>query len=466
MLAPTTTRPVKAAIDTVVAELLSSFGNRVSTSLAVREQHANTTTWIAPEPADAVVYAQSEEDVQRVVKLCARHKVPVIPFGTGTSFEGSVNAPMGGICIDLKDMNRVLAVHPEDFDCVVQPGITRKSLNDQLRDQGLFFPVDPGADAALGGMASTRASGTTAVRYGTMKDNVIALRVVLPNGEVMKTSRRAKKSAAGYDLTRLIVGAEGTLGVITELTLKLHGIPEAVSAGVCTFPSIHSACSAAISAIQSGIPLARVELVDEMQVRVCNSYAKLSMPERPMLFVEFNGTQAGVTEQSERFGEIVRECGSEGFQWSKDPEDRSRLWKLRHEVFWALTAYRPGARVVVTDVCVPISRLADCVTQTKRDAETHGIPVPVVGHVGDGNFHATLFVMMDDQSEVNRAKAFTMRLAERAIAMGGTCTGEHGVGQGKKMFMEPEHGAAAVGAMQAIKRALDPHNIMNPGKIV
>ncbi len=455
-----------SAIAPAIAELTSTFGNRVVTSRAVREQHANTTTWVAGEAPDAVLYPQSAEDVQQAVRICARHRVPVIPFGTGTSFEGHVNAPFGGICLDMKDMNRIVNVHTQDFDCVVEPGVTRKQLNDYLRDQGLFFPVDPGADASLGGMASTRASGTTAVRYGTMKDNVLALKVVRPDGDLMVTSRRARKSSAGYDLTRLIVGAEGTLGVITELTLKLHGIPEAIASAVCRFPSIEAACETAITAIQAGIPLARVELLDEMQVRVCNAHSKLDLPEAPMLFLEFHGTDTGVAEQSERFGEIARECGGGDFAWSVNPEDRTRLWQARHDIFWALRSYRAGAKVVVTDVCVPISRLAECVTATKRDAEAIGVVAPIVGHVGDGNFHASVMVMMEDAAEVAAAKTFIDRVAERALAMEGTCTGEHGIGEGKKHLLEPEHGAVAVDAMRAIKRALDPDNIMNPGKIL
>ena len=455
-----------AGIAGAIAELEAAFGNRVVTSQAVREQHANTTTWVAGEPPDAVVYPQSADDVQQVVRICARHRAPVIAFGTGTSFEGHVNAPYGGVSIDLKDMNRIIAIHPQDFDCVVEPGVTRKQLNDYLRDQGLFFPVDPGADASLGGMCSTRASGTTAVRYGTMKDNVLALKVVRPDGELMTTSRRARKSSAGYDLTRLMVGAEGTLGIITELTLKLHGLPEATASAVCRFPSIQAACDAAITAIQTGIPIARVELLDEIQVKVCNTYSKLGLPEEPTLFLEFHGTQASVTEQSERFGDIAREYGAGSFEWSARPEDRTRLWQARHDIFWALRGYRAGAKVVVTDVCVPISRLAECVTETKRDAETSGIIAPIVGHVGDGNFHASVMVMMEDPEEVAAAKAFVDRVAERALAMEGTCTGEHGIGEGKKHLLEPEHGAAAIDVMRAIKRALDPDNIMNPGKIV
>jgi D-lactate dehydrogenase (cytochrome) len=455
-----------AGIAGAIAELEAAFGNRVVTSQAVREQHANTTTWVAGEPPDAVVYPQSADDVQQIVRICARHRAPVIAFGTGTSFEGHVNAPYGGVSIDLKDMNRIIAIHPQDFDCVVEPGVTRKQLNDYLRDQGLFFPVDPGADASLGGMCSTRASGTTAVRYGTMKDNVLALKVVRPDGELMTTSRRARKSSAGYDLTRLMVGAEGTLGIITELTLKLHGLPEATASAVCRFPSIQAACDAAITAIQTGIPIARVELLDEIQVEVCNTYSKLGLPEEPMLFLEFHGTQASVAEQSERFGDIAREYGAGSFEWSAQPEDRTRLWQARHDIFWALRGYRAGAKVVVTDVCVPISRLAECVTETKRDAETSGIIAPIVGHVGDGNFHASVMVMMEDPEEVAAAKAFVDRVAERALAMEGTCTGEHGIGEGKKHLLEPEHGAAAIDVMRAIKRALDPDNIMNPGKIV
>ena len=456
----------RCAISAAIADLAAAFGNRLVTSMAVRQQHGHTTTWVANEPPDAVVFPQSGEEVQAAVRICARHRVPIIPFGTGTSFEGHVNAPFGGICLDMKDMNRVLAVHAEDFDCVIEPGLTRKALNDHLRDKGLFFPVDPGADASLGGMASTRASGTTAVRYGTMKDNVLSLKVVLPDGEVVHTARRAKKSSAGYDLTRLFVGAEGTFGVITELTLKLHGLPEDVAAGVCRFPSIQACCDAAITAIQAGIPVARVEFLDEAMVRVVNADSKLGMPEQPMLFLEFHGSAASVAEQSERFGEIARDHGGSDFEWSARPEDRTRLWQARHHVFWACKSYRAGAGVAVSDVCVPISRLAECVMETKRDIERSGIVAPIVGHVGDGNFHACPLVMMDHPQEVADAGAFMERLAERALAMEGTCTGEHGIGQGKKHFMEPEFGAAGVALMRSLKNAVDPDGIMNPGKIV
>jgi D-lactate dehydrogenase (cytochrome) len=454
------------AVQAAVAALAAKFGNRLVTSQAVREQHGNTTTWIPNEPPDAVVFAQTTQDVQDIVRLCAAHKVPVIPFGTGTSLEGQVNAPGGGVSIDFRDMNRVLAVHAEDLDCVIEPGITRKQLNEHLRDQGLFFPLDPGADASLGGMAATRCSGTNAVRYGTMKDNVLALKVVLPSGELMSTARRAKKSSAGYDLTRLIVGAEGTLGVITELTLKLSGIPEAIAGGVCPFPSVEAACNATIATIQSGIPVARIELLDELQVKATNLYSKLTLPEVPVLFVEFHGSPAGVAEQSERFGEIAKDLGGGPFEWATKPEDRTRLWQARHDAYWAGRSLRPGAQAFATDVCVPISRLADCVTETQRDITELGLVAPILGHVGDGNFHLSLMVDMDDAAELKAAKELCERLVERALAMDGTCTGEHGVGQGKMKYLLAEHGAAALGTMAAIKRAIDPQDIMNPGKIV
>jgi D-lactate dehydrogenase (cytochrome) len=454
------------AIKSVVAALAAKFGNRLVTSQAVREQHANTTTWIANEPPDAVVFPQAAGDVQDVVRICAAHRMPVIPFGTGTSLEGHINAPHGGVSIDFRDMNRVLAVNAQDLDCVIEPGITRKQLNEHLRDQGLFFPLDPGADASLGGMAATRCSGTNAVRYGTMKDNVLALKVVLANGELMTTARRAKKSSAGYDLTRLLVGSEGTLGVITELTLKLTGIPEAIAAGLCPFPSVEAACNAAIATIQSGIPVARIELLDELQVKATNLYSRLTLPEVPMLFVEFHGSPAAVAEQSERFGEIARDLAGGPFEWATKPEDRTRLWQARHDAYWAGRGLRPGAQAVATDVCVPISRLAECVTQTQREIAAHGLVAPILGHVGDGNFHLTLLVDMADPAEVKAAKILCERLVERALAMDGTCTGEHGVGQGKMKYLAGELGGPALAAMAAVKRALDPNNIMNPGKIV
>jgi D-lactate dehydrogenase (cytochrome) len=454
------------AIDGAIGALTAAFGNRVVTSRAVREQHGHTTTWIANEPPDAVVFPQCTEDVQQIVRICAAHGVPVIPFGVGTSLEGQVNAPRGGISIDVRDMNRVLAVHAEDLDCVVQPGVTRKQLNEYLRDQGLFFPLDPGADASLGGMAATRASGTNAVRYGTMKDCVLALKAVLANGEVLSTGGRAKKSSAGYDLARLFIGSEGTLGVITELTLKLHGIPEAIASGICPFPSVEAACNAVIMTIQTGIPVARIELLDEVQVKAANAYSKLSLPEVPMLFVEFHGTEAGVAEQSERFGEIAAEFAGGPFQWATRPEDRTRLWQARHDAYWAACALRPGAKVFVSDVCVPISRLAECIVATQADIAESRLISPIVGHVGDGNFHMCLLIDMDDAGEVARAEALLGRLVERALAMDGTCTGEHGVGQGKMKYLNRELGSTAVDAMRTLKQAFDPQGIMNPGKIV
>jgi D-lactate dehydrogenase (cytochrome) len=454
------------SIETAVRELTARFGNRVVTSRAVREQHANTVTWIENQPPDAVVFPQSTEEVQDIVRICAKHRVPIIPFGTGTSLEGHVNAPFGGVSIDVRDMNKVLAVHAEDLDCVVQPGITRKALNEYLRDQGVFFPIDPGADASLGGMAATRCSGTNAVRYGTMKDNVLSLKVVMPDGELMTTARRAKKSSAGYDLTRLIIGSEGTLGVITELTLKLSGIPEAISGGICPFPSVEACCNAAILTIQSGIPIARIELLDALQVRAVNLYSKLTLRETPMLFLEFHGTEAGVAEQSERFGEIAKELGGGPFEWTTRPEERTKLWEARHNAAFSTFTLRPGSSMIPTDICVPISRLAECVTETQRDIADSNLIAPIVGHVGDGNFHLTLLIDRDDPAEVANAKAFGERLIARALAMDGTCTGEHGVGQGKMKYLLSEHGPAALAAMRSIKQAFDPLDIMNPGKIV
>ena len=464
--AETAARRDPKSIDKVVRALAARFGNRLVTSQAVREQHGNTITWIENQPPDAVVYPQSTADVQDIVRICGAERVPVIPFGTGTSLEGHVNAPYGGVSIDVRDMNRVLAVHVEDLDCVIEPGITRKALNEHLRDQGVFFPIDPGADASLGGMAATRASGTNAVRYGTMKDNVLALKAVLATGEVIKTAQRAKKSSAGYDLTRLFVGSEGTLGVITEITLRLHGIPEAIAGGVCPFPTVEAACNATIVTIQSGIPVARIELLDALQVKACNAYSKLSLPERPLLFVEFHGSERSVSEQSELFGEIARDHGGGPFDWAVKPEDRTRLWQARHDAYWAARGLRPGASAVATDVCVPISRLADCVTATQEDIAESRLVAPILGHVGDGNFHLSLLVDLDDPDEVRRAEGLCERLVERAIAMEGTCTGEHGVGQGKMKYLLAEHGAGALAAMRAIKQAFDPDGIMNPGKIV
>jgi D-lactate dehydrogenase (cytochrome) len=454
------------AVAATIGALAAAFGNRLVTSLATRQQHGNTTTWLASEPPDAVVFPQTADEVRQIVSLCATNGVPVIPFGVGTSLEGHVNAPFGGVSIDFRDMNRVLAVHAEDLDCVVEPGVTRKQLNEYLRDQGLFFPIDPGADASIGGMTATRASGTNAVRYGTMKDNVLALKAVLANGEVITTARRAKKSAAGYDLTRLFVGSEGTLGVITEITLRLQGIPEAIAGGVCPFPSVEAACNATILTIQSGIPVARIELLDEMQVKACNAYSKLTLQEKPMLFLEFHGSQAGVAEQSERFGDIASELGGGPFEWTTKAEERSRLWQARHDAYWAVRGLRPGSQAIASDVCVPISRLAECVAATQSDVADSGLIAPILGHVGDGNFHLSLLVDIENPDEVARAETLLERLVERAMTMEGTCTGEHGVGQGKMKYLPAEYGEGALWAMRAVKDALDPRDIMNPGKIV
>src|SRR6201989_491995 len=454
------------SIDAAVRELTARCGNRVVTSMAVREQHGNTVTWILNQPPDAVVFPQSTEDVQAIVRICAERRVPVIAFGTGTSLEGHVNAPFGGVSIDVRDMNQVLAVHAEDLDCVVQPGITRKALNEHLRDQGVFFPIDPGADASLGGMAATRCSGTNAGRYGTMEDNVLALKVVRADGEIITTGTRAKKSSAGYDLTHLFIGAEGTLGIISELTIKLRGIPETIAAAACSFQSVQGACQATILAIQTGIPVARIELLNAAQVRACNAYSKLSLPETPLLLLEFHGSEIEVAEQSKNFGEIARECGGGDFNWTTRPEERTKLWEARHDAYWSVKALRPGSGVVATDVCVPISRLADCVTETEEDLKRLNLLSPIVGHVGDGNFHCSLVCDVDNKEEMARGEDFMHRLVERAQAMGGTCTGEHGIGQGKQKYLKAGLGPEAIDAMRALKQALDPQNIFNPGKIL
>ena len=459
-------RPEPQALASALEKLTARFGNRLVTSQAVREQHAHTTTWLPSQPPDGVVMARETPDIQDTVRICAQHGVPVIAFGTGTSLEGHINAPAGGITIDLRDMNRVLAVHAEDLDCVIEPGVTRKALNEHLRDQGLFFPIDPGADASLGGMASTRASGTNAVRYGTMRDNVLALKVVRGDGEIIKTGTRAKKSSAGYDLTHLFVGAEGTLGIICELTMKLRGIPETIAAAACSFETLRGACQAVILAIQTGIPMARIELLNAEQVKACNAYSKLTLPETPLLLLEFHGSATEVGEQSKNFGEIAGECGGGEFTWTTRPEDRTKLWQARHDAYWAVKALRPGAGVVATDVCVPISRLADCVGETEADLKRLRLVSPIVGHVGDGNFHCSVACDVDDGDEMARGEEFMHRLVERAQAMDGTCTGEHGVGQGKQKYLKAELGSEALEAMRAIKRALDPQNIFNPGKIV
>lgn len=455
----------EAGIAVALGVLRQRFGEQLQTSQALREQHAHTTTYLPPQLPDAVLFAQSQDDVQEAVRICASHKTPIVAFGTGTSLEGHVNAPAGGLCIDLSRMNRIIAVNAEDLDVTVEPGVTREELNAHLRDMGLFFPIDPGANASLGGMAATRASGTNAVRYGTMRDNVISLTAVMPNGDVVRTGGRARKSSSGYDLTRLLVGSEGTLGVITELTLRLQGIPEAMSAAICSFPDVGAACNATIMAMQAGLPMARIELLDAASVSAINAYSRTEFPESPLLLLEFHGSAAGVAEQAEMFGAIAEDCGGSGFEWVSRAEDRNRLWKARHDAYWALRAARPGTKALSTDVCVPISRLAECVLETERDIAEAGLYGPILGHVGDGNFHAALSFRPEDPDELARAEGVVERLALRALAMEGTCTGEHGVGQGKRRFVRKEHGAGA-DVMIAIKNAIDPDNIMNPGKML
>ncbi|OHZ36039.1 FAD-binding oxidoreductase [Agrobacterium vitis] len=449
----------------LVLDLLKqSFGERFQTGQSFREQHAHTTTYLPAQLPDGVVFVESAEDVKTVVRICAQHKVPMVPFGVGSSLEGQVNAAHGGISIDFTRMDKVIEVNAEDLDCTVQPGVTREALNTYLRDTGLFFPIDPGANASIGGMASTRASGTNAVRYGTMKDNVMALTVVTANGEEIRTAHRARKSSAGYDLTRLFVGAEGTLGVITSITLKLQGIPEKIGGGVCAFADVKSACDAVIMTIQMGIPVARIELLDAMQVRACNAYSNLSLPERPTLFLEFHGTEQTVALQAEQFAAIAEEYGAEDLRFTSDPQERAQLWKARHNAYWAGRALAPELAGLSTDVCVPISRLAECVAETQADIAETGLLAPIVGHVGDGNFHLLILFDDKDAENVDKVEAFMARLNERALAMDGTCTGEHGVGQGKMSYLEAELGGA-LDVMRQVKRGLDPDNLFNPGKI-
>ncbi|MDB4851908.1 FAD-binding protein [Alphaproteobacteria bacterium] len=454
----------RSSVVTAIDILKQRFGDQLSTVRSVRQHHSHTTTQIKSQLPDAVLFAKSTADVAAAVAVCREHHCPIIPFGVGSSLEGHVNAPKGGLSIDLNAMDKVLAVHATDLDAVVQPGVTREALNNYLRDTGLFFPIDPGANASLGGMSATRASGTNAVRYGTMKDNILALEAVMADGTVIRTGSRAKKSSAGYDLTRLLIGSEGTLGLITELTVKLHGIPEMIAGGICSFPSIEAACNAVITTIQYGIPVARIELLDAVQVRACNLYSGLDLPEETLLLLEFHGTENSVREQSEIFGEIAAEHTPHPFKWTTDPDERTQLWKARHDAFWAALALLPGGVGISTDVCVPISRLAECVEDTRRDIEASGIISPIVGHVGDGNFHTLPIAMPDDDATWARIKAFSERLSERAIAMGGTCTGEHGIGQGKIDYLRQEMGPA-VDVMMAVKQALDPHDILNPGKL-
>jgi len=453
------------SIDAAIEELKSRFGEHVSQTAAVRERFGKDESFHQSVPPDAVVTAHSTEDVSEIVKICASHKVPVIPYGTGTSLEGHVAALHGGISINLQEMNQIIEVHDDDLDVVVQPGVTRKQLNRHLHDRGLFFPIDPGADASLGGMTACRASGTNAVRYGTMRENVLALTVVLADGRVIKTSRRARKSAAGYDLTRLFVGSEGTLGVITEITLRLYGIPESIGSAVCTFPDLDSAVSTVISTIQFGVPIARIELIDEVQIDAINRYSKTDLAIAPTLFLEFHGTERGVEEQSQIVQELAAETGGSDFKWTTNTEERNRLWQARHDAAYACKALMPNGEIWATDVCVPISQLAECIRETQRDIRESKLIAPIVGHVGDGNFHLVLLVDKENPEETARAQALHERMVMRALAMGGTCTGEHGIGYGKLDFLIAEHGEA-VSVMRSIKQALDPDNIMNPGKIL
>jgi len=448
----------------VLSALRARLGDRATDAEAVRAAHGRSESYHAPHLPDAVVFPENTAEVVEIVTICAAARVPLIGFGAGTSLEGNAMPLHGGVCVDFTRMNAVLAVNADDMDCRVQPGITRKALNAHLRDTGLFFPIDPGADASIGGMASTRASGTMAVRYGTMRDNVLALEVVLADGRAIRTASRARKSAAGYDLTRLFVGAEGTLGLITEIALRLHPVPEAISAAVCPFGSFAGAVATAIAVIQAGIPVARLELLDEVMIRGVNAYARLGAAEQPTLFLEFHGSARSVAEQARATEEIARDNGALGFQWTSNAEERTRLWSARDNTLYAGTGLRPGSKALITDVCVPISRLAECLDETKRDIAQSGLIAPIVGHVGDGNFHTLILIDPDEPSELARAKALHERMVLRALASEGTCTGEHGIGFGKIEFLAREHGVA-VGVMESIKRALDPNNLMNPGKL-
>ena len=455
-------REVPAAM---IDALKARFGERCSTALAVREQHGRDESPFDVRPPDAVVFCESTEEVAAAVALADRYAVPVIPFGVGSSLEGHLLAVQGGISIDVSRMNRVLQVNPEDLTVMLEPGVTREQLNREIRDTGLFFPIDPGANASLGGMAATRASGTNAVRYGTMRENVLGLTVVTASGEVIRTGTRAKKSSAGYDLTRLMVGSEGTLGVITEITLKLYPIPEAISAAVVVFDRIESAVNTTIQMIQLGLPIARCELLDVNAVRAVNRHDKLALREGPMLLMEFHGSEAGVKEQAEMAQQIARENGGEDFQWATTPEERTRLWTARHRAYFAGLQMKPGCRTVTTDTCVPISRLTECISQAVADAEAAGLQYYIVGHVGDGNFHIAYLIDPAQPQERETAERLNDQLVHRALAMEGTCTGEHGIGLHKQGFLVDEAGSGAVEMMRTLKRALDPKNILNPGKI-
>jgi len=452
--------------DAAIAEVKSLLGERLSQGQSVRETHSHDEAYTTPVLPDAVAYPQTTEEVAEIVKICARHKCPLVPYGVGSSLEGHVVPVQGGITLNMMQMNRVLDIHTEDLDAVVQPGVTRTELNAALRDTGLMFTVDPGADATMGGMAATRASGTNTVRYGTMRENVLALEVVTADGSIIRTGSRAKKSSAGYDLTHLFIGSEGTLGIITELTVRLVGQPESISAATCAFDQIDNAVQSVIAAIQVGLPMARIELIDEVQIRALNAYNdSFDMPEKPHLFLEFHGSPAGVAEQVELFKDIAEDLGASDFQWAQRTEDRSRLWAARHSAYFAARALRKDAVGIVTDCCVPISALAACIQQAKSKISDLALLAPVVGHVGDGNFHLQILVDPNDADEVARAKQVAADLNHLALSHGGTVTGEHGVGVGKMPYMQAEHGAA-LGVMATLKRAIDPDNILNPGKIV
>ncbi|MBX3498912.1 MAG: FAD-binding protein [Alphaproteobacteria bacterium] len=451
-------------VDATIAELKALVGDRLSTAHAVREQHGKDISYHEAPLPDAVVFAESAEEVQKIVQICARHGTPVIAYGTGTSLEGHISAPNGGISLDVSRMNKVLQVNEADLDVVVQPGVTRKQLNEYIRATGLFFPIDPGADASIGGMASTRASGTNAVRYGTMRENVLAMQVVTADGRLMRLGRRSRKSSAGYDMVKLFVGSEGTLGIITEVTLRLYGIPESMVAATCAFDSLEGAVNTVIQTIQSGIPVARIELMDTETVSTVNRYSKLSLPHKNLLLLEFHGTEAGTREQAEMVQALAADNGGGDFAWTGQAEERSRMWQARHDAAWAAKAARPGWGMWATDVCVPISNLAECILETQKDVVASGLYAPIVGHVGDGNFHLTMMVDPNDPTYLPRAEGLNDRMIARAQNLGGTCTGEHGVGIGKIKYLYAEHGEA-VSLMRAVKKALDPDNIMNPGKI-
>lgn len=455
--------PLSASLSAALAD---RFGERFSTAVAVREHHGKDDSHHAIAPPDAVVFARSTEDVAFAVGQCARHRTPVIPFGAGTSIEGHVQAVQGGVSIDLAEMKRVLAVRPDDMDATVEAGVTRRQLDRELKGTGLFFPVDPGADATLGGMAATAASGTTTVRYGTMRDNVVSLVAVLADGSVARTGGRARKSAAGYDLTSLFVGSEGTLGVITEITVRLHPVPEAVAAAVCAFPELAGAVQSVVQAVQAGVPIARSELLDATAMRAVNRYSGLRYAESPTVFFEFHGTEDEVTAHGQVVQEVCGTLGGSAFQYARQQEERRRLWKARHDAYPALVALRPGGRGLTTDVCVPVSQLAQCVAESIEDMKAATMPWGIVGHAGDGNFHVAFVLDPDSPQEVEEAEGFNERMIERALAMEGTCTGEHGIGIGKRRFLEAEHGVAGVAAMRTVKTALDPLGIMNPGKVL